>query len=359
MIKILFDATDSHFQQLQIKINDQLVNYAVSGHEINIDCYLNMGIHQLSVQLIEGSKFSVRDVLINTVSIRQTIYLSYITHGNKILQPATTIWDKDQTWHLPFANPVSFWISLVTSKLPSNILGQDLYKKYNIIYPSKIYLKNPCTQLIKDFFEHNFDFFCEPKSKIELLPVRPTKLKISDYDTESVINEIFENFNFIKNNQIDYSQKKYNLQEGTQTQESWISFQFTSNGQILVDPEKFPCVLKLINSLPVNHIKRVKLGILPPGASISPHTDRVDSELPGCGDYNLYFPLNWTDGNYFKFQNGGLITSGEFAWLVNNSDHVHALVNHSNEYRHVLSIIIDPKMNDHLIANEISTALDK
>ena len=155
LIEIAINLRDSNFKSVHIRINDQLVDYVIVNNIIKIVCDLDHGIHQLRMCLDDGSRIAIDDVVINSCGLRQTVYLSYIqTDTNEILQPASTLWDKKHEWILPFGLPVSFWLTLVTSKIGAGMLGKDLSKKYNIIYPSKIKLQTDCLPLVKDFFEH-------------------------------------------------------------------------------------------------------------------------------------------------------------------------------------------------------------
>ena len=55
----------------------------------------------------------------------------------------------------------------------------------------------------------------------------------------------------------------------------------------------------------------------------------------GCGQ--LYIPVNFKAGNYFKFNNIGLLPlTGPM--LINTQQFTHALINNSNEYRFAIGI---------------------
>ena len=84
-----------------------------------------------------------------------------------------------------------------------------------------------------------------------------------------------------------------------------------------------------IDSLGIADIKLMFIGILPPGGYIAPHNDRQsyirhDNDL----HYNLYIPLSWQAGNYFKFNGVETIRDGQ-PFLMNNLDYIHCLVNDS------------------------------
>lgn len=350
-IKLQINPHASDFNSLHITVNNQPVEYLLIGNTVQLICAIDMGIHQLSIRLNDGNRICIDDVIINSAGLRQTLYLSYIkTDTGEIQQPATVLWEKTQTWILPFGNPVSYWISLVCQKINPGLLGQDLAKKYNIIYPAKITLQENCLPVVKDFFEHNFDFFCKPKEATNFLPMRKTNVDISKFDIQPALDEIDDNLQWIRYNQTPYPQKEYNDRELMQGTETWHNFLIYAENRFCYEPNILPKTKHLLQSLPVNSIKRAYIGILPPGAIIAPHIDNVGLAAPGDKGCNvLYMPLRWPPGNYFKFCSGGLIDSAD-TWLINTSDHVHALINESNQTRIILSVILDLEQNLHLIA---------
>ena len=148
-IELKINADDSDFKDLDIRVNEQQVEYNVSSNSVLICCDLDMGIHQLSLQLVNGTRINIDDVQINSVGLRHTIYLGYVqTLSGDKLNPTTVLWDTSQKWILPFGNPVSYWISLTESKIQAGDWGKNLYEIYNIIYPRKIKIRSEFPQRI-------------------------------------------------------------------------------------------------------------------------------------------------------------------------------------------------------------------
>lgn len=350
-IELILDAGESDYNQLCICVNAQQVSYDVHGNTITVCCDLDRGIHQLSLQLIDGARISINDVRIDSASLRQTIYMSYVkTHTDEIDQPATVLWDKGQTWILPFGNPASYWISLVLSKIQSGDFGKNLYEIYNITYPSKIKLRTNFPTVIKDFFEHNFDFFCSPKANVNLLPQRKSNIDISQFHIQPVLEELEKNRQWIVDHQKSYDQQKYNDREWAADYPRWITLLMYKNNECVLPQGKLPLLQALVNALPINGILSAYIGILEPGGVIAPHVDRKPNHMPGMFGCNvLYIPLTWPAGNYFKFASGGMLDS-DTPYFINITDHVHALVNDSSSLRVILSITVDPTKNLHLLS---------
>ena len=348
-IELKINAADSDFKDLDICINEQQVEYSVYNNSVLISCNLDMGIHQLSVQLINGTRINIDDVRINSASLRHTIYLSYIqTASGDKLNPSTVLWDNSQKWILPFGNPVSYWISLTTSKIQPGDWGKNLYEIYNIIYPSKIKIRSEFPQVVKDFFEHNFDFYCKSAGSVNFLPQCKSNLDISGYDIQALSDEIESNYQWFVENQRKVAQKYYNDREWPDNYANWLSVTIYKDGKFVND--KLPLLQSFVKNLPINNIQTVFVGILEPGAAVAPHCDKSPNHVPGKEGCNrLYIPLKWSPKNYLKFASGGLIDSA-VPYIINNTDHVHALINASDQNRIILSIILDPEQNLHLLA---------
>jgi len=326
-IEIFFK--ESEFSKLKICINKNLVDYTVQGNTILIEKNIDFGIHQLSVSIVQGSRLEITDVKIDGASLRMLIYMSYLEQENNRIQPATTIWDPTQTWYLPFGNPVSFWISLVYKKITNGEFGKNLFDKYYFYYPDSIELDNTFPSIVRSFFKHNFDFVCVDRSTpISQLPYLPINLPVNVEKQTLALNEVVVAREWIAQHKHDIAQSQYNNKESTPETE-WIRQYLIQDGNTIIDSGRFPAVYDFIDSLGIADIKLMFIGILPPGGYIAPHNDRQsyirhDNDL----HYNLYIPLSWQAGNYFKFNGVETIRDGQ-PFLMNNLDYIHCLVNDS------------------------------
>jgi hypothetical protein len=354
-IEIKLNLNESDFKKLRVCVNRRDVDYSVDNDTVSIFCNIDMGIHQLTLQLADGAKVSINDVLIDTASVRHTLYMSYIkTSTGKINQPATVVHDQLQTWVLPFGYPVSRWLELTSSKIQPFDFGKKLYEIYDIIYPDSIELTTLQPKVIQDFFKHNFDFYCRPKTDINFLPQRKCNIDISTYNVQEVLDEIADNILWIQEHQRPNSENHYNERgwHGWDNGNSpWIIFKIYDGCKCVLPTERLPKLQSLIKKLPVNGvILSAGLGILAPGTAIHPHTDKKSNHVPGMHGCNvLYIPLLWPLGNYFKIASAGSIDS-DSPWFINVTDYVHAAVNDSNQTRIILNITLDPAQNYHLLA---------
>ena len=69
---------------------------------------------------------------------------------------------------------------------------------------------------------------------------------------------------------------------------------------------------------------------------INPHVDSI------CNPFKIYVPLTWPTGNYFKMYKKGFIPFEPLVpFLVNTGNHVHSVINDSNEDRYIFSFNAD------------------
>jgi hypothetical protein len=348
-IEIFFK--ESEFSKLEICINKNPVEYTVHDNIILIEKNIDFGIHQLSISLVQGARLEITNVKIDGASLRMLIYMSYLEQENNRIQPATTIWDPTQTWYLPFGNPVSFWISLVYKKITNGEFGKNLFDRYYFYYPDSIELDNTFPSIVRSFFKHNFDFVCIDRSTpISQLPYYPINLPINSEKQKLALNEVINAQEWISQHKQDIAQSQYNSEESN-TETEWIRQHLIQDSKTIIDSTKFPAVYDFVDSLGISDIKSMFIGILPPGGYIAPHNDRKSNICDNDYlDYNLYIPLSWHEGNYFKFNGAGTIKDGR-PILMNNLDYVHCLVNNSNskQDRIIIRIRISIEKNPNII----------
>ena len=345
---------ESEFTKLNVCINNEVVEYVVQNNTIVVEKDIEFGVHQMSVSIIQGQRLDITDVQIDGASLRMLIYLSYVDQGQQRMQPATVIWETDQIWRLPFGNPVSFWIELVYKKLNNGEFGKNLFDKYHFYYPDSVELDNTFPSVVQSFFKHNFDFVCvEKTTPVSKLPYHPVNLIINDEKKQLAISEINCQREWIQEQEHFVAQSQYNKTEPNHNlSKEWVRL-YLINGKTVIDPTKFPAVYDFVNSMGLTDIKLMYIGILPSGGYITPHKDRsISTTYDNDLHYNLYVPLTWEPGNYFKFNGTGIMCDSQ-PFLMNNLDYVHCLVNTSDskQDRIILGIRLSIKNNPNLISN--------
>ena len=104
-----------------------------------------------------------------------------------------------------------------------------------------------------------------------------------------------------------------------------------------IDLTQYPHIKKFIDDAnkvgPVTYMTFKKME---PKGYILPH---VDSE---CNPYKVYVPLSWPEGSCFKvFKQGKVDFSDLKPNIIATSDHMHSVVNDSDQYRIIFSFYVD------------------
>ena len=345
-------------------IDEESVEFTVDQNQLIVNTELSVGVHVLKLQSLTDKRIELTDVQLDHASVRHGIYLSYLQTGNDTLQPCTAFWDKNQTWVLPFANPMSFWIERMLDNVPQGVFGQDLQKSFNIQYPSKkIDLPSNFTTSVRDFFKYDFNFVARPKNLENLRnqPVIPLDIDLSQ--TYKIVDEYLSiEHILIDQNKIsdEQSQGKYNALENPDWSKSdWFYVTFygydkkTKDYYCPVDPELAPELWKQVKAWGFQSYIRIMIICLEPGGYVSPHKDGVitfeetnNHDYDGC--CQVYIPLNMPDHNYLKLAGVGIMDTS-VANAFDYTNIVHCAVNNIDHRRYVMIIRADIEKNKHLI----------
>jgi hypothetical protein len=355
---VVFDRAESDFSDLICYLDQRPAYYTVRDDCVLITHELSAGIHQLSLRLRHpGQRLQIRDVIVDGCSLRMMLHLSWLTRpGHADLQPATLLWNPEHTWILPFGNPVSFWQTLVYNKLPNGVFGTDLTEKYYIYYPETMQLPERFPPLIRSYFATDFDFTVLPRdSDLLRLPYSSVNLPRPCEDlTNAALQEVLDNFDWIrdhKDNQQPRGQRIYNDHETKPS--NWRKLWLRKYDTDLVDRDRLPRLWQLVDSLGLNQIRGIYIGILPPDSYIAPHIDDDPGWVKIYNDaYYLYLPLNWQAGDYFKFSGAGILKDPVFMNIC-NSGYVHSVVNTTEQTRVVMSLWVDRPSNPNIKLNYV------
>ena len=343
-------AEDLHFY-----INKQQRSAEISGNTVIFDLEDQYGISMLSMRNKSNKRVEIKDVLVDGQSLRSLIYLSWMIDSQQVRhQPATTLWEQDQTWYLPFGRPLSFWHTLVSRKIGNQRLGKNLDEFYWIRYPEPFYLDQHWPQIMRDFMRHDFDFLCVPKSQgIDFLPWIETDINIDCNLKIRVIDEIQAHRQEINNNKKTYEQYRDNKTDlDINDSRCWITFFPRSNWQWKIQTQEWPAVMELFNSLDLRDVYSMMIGILPAGGIIAPHIDD-HWKAPNLKDLGiLYMPLIWPRGNIFKFAGCPLIKD-DATIIINTRDYVHALVNDSEQERLIVTFAMEKLSNPQIFNSSV------
>lgn len=327
-LTIKFQSSSDDFA---VYVDDVQQTFSVTEDLISFETDISYGFHQLAISCNSPIKFL--DVTVDGVSIKHTLYLSHC--DNQLTTEIT-----QGTWILPFGNPVSWWLSACAKKFSNGVYGTNLYDSYEIYYPESVCLKETYPKILRDFFKHNFGFHSHPK-KID--PIHSTQVPYVNlnikYNETALLAEFTKNLSLIeqhayKPSQVDSTQPK-----------PWQVAMVIYPGETTpsISNTDFPEFFKLLESIDGIDIGWAFIGALEPGSYVLPHVDDlytyVDSVKDCVGCCQIYIPIGWGLGNYFKFNEVGLIPFDQGAILAGTTDFTHASVNDSDTIRYTIGII--------------------
>lgn len=349
MIQIFFNPEESDFSNLSLTIDNKPVDFVVSKNIIVIEESLDSGLHELKLVLLAPSKkLSITEVEHDGICARQTIYFSFLEYNGIKDQPATTLWAENQTWIYRFGLPFNWWYCNLLEKIYPGDLGKNLFDLYDIYWPENFEVGEHYPKMLQDFFKYNHDFtICHKLDRnIKNIPYqRIDSITVPDL----VKQEILHNDKYIidTGNQSPRAQQKYNLEEFN-TQNLWtvanITDVYSTHRPDRLDPKVLPNLYNWINNLGLD-IELACIAVLTPGSFVYPHVDIrsknfvQDQKYRGCTE--IYLPVNWDKGNYFKLMNVGILPLEEGPCIINQQDHAHALVNKSDQTRFSILIVCD------------------
>jgi hypothetical protein len=366
---ILFFESDHNItsQDFAASIDDVEVGLDIAPGQIIINANISVGVHLLKLYSLTSKKIEINEAQLDQASIRQALYLSFLenTNGDRV-QPCTATWEPDQIWTLPFGNPMSFWIESTLDRIPHGQYGQNLYKNFNIWYPSvKVDLPDNFSTVVKDFFKYDFGFLVRPRGTDQLrhYPVVPLNLDLS------CSNKLVDEYQrledmFVEENKVlkNASQNQYNALESPDwSADGWhrVSF-YTYNEKTgkyyhPVDPELTPALWNQIHEWNIQDYIRVNITCLEPGSYASPHKDGSTAPETNSNQYDgccqLYIPLDFPNDSYTKLSGSGLVDTTR-ANAINITDNTHCVVNNSDRRRYVLTILCNIESNRHLVDHD-------
>lgn len=323
-----------------VKVNGIRQNTHHTPSVLIVEVPLEYGVHTLTLQ--SDLPVEITDVLVDDISLKHTLYLG---HVDKKL--TTQIHNKE--WNLPFGNPVSQWIASCFKKFRNKEYGTNLYSKYDIFYPEPVELPAKYPQILKDFFKTNFDFTAYQKVENPLhnisVPYVTLNLK---YNEQALLEEFIRNQQLIDQHVYKPSQVQANTPKPWQV----AMIYYPGNPAPTVSRGDFPELFKLFESIDGIEIGWAFVGSLDAGSYVLPHVDDVyaytESVKECFGCCQVYIPIGWEEGNYFKFHDVGLVPFNQGAILANTTNFTHASVNNSTKTRYTIGIICKFKNKDFL-----------
>jgi len=318
---------------------------------------INHGFHILRLSAVDGIDIDIIDLHLNNVSFGDTKFLIFGTNDSGKFQ-TTSINQHIKELYIPFINPISQWVAMVSEKIPSRFFSGGLYEEKEVYYPTSITISEKFSKIDQDYFKYNYDFYVIDKEELvspyysRTVPYCSAPAHIH-YDEQELYAEFMNNLDFLTNLKIEHQKGNYLINVIIPSADPT----FDLSKRFLLDRNLFPELYRLHETLNIGDIVHTFVGVLGPGETLSVHKDeqsiirkfedsgnrtpskiRTDIEQYG-GCSRLYIPINFKQGNYFKFTDVGLLPVTKGPLVINNYNFSHGLINDTDEWRFAIGIV--------------------
>jgi len=338
---------------LSILIDDNDITYKINKKEILFDWSEEFGIHFLKILNKSQGLFKLLDIQIDNDSIRHLLYLANL-EKDKRKRDSTWVKKENGALTIPFGHPLSWWYSKCSTLIDNGCIGDNLYSKFEVYYPKSVSIPtHTYSKFLQGFFKYDFDFTVVPIKDFETplhsktVPYVKANLQ---YDQNKLFNEFDSKQDTLFNGNYSPSQSKYNAhwklsmcvpmsEENKSSLTGWKS-------SYIYQPEEFPYLYQLLEQISAFgdvYIYHVFVGSVAPGTTVDPHKDDLSKIYAGkgydvAGLCQIFIPVVWKPGNYYKFGSVGLIDYDQGAIVSNNHEYVHASINESDAVRYTIGI---------------------
>ena len=337
---------------VSIEIDGHLVDYKFDNTTITFIWGLDFGIHFIKIRNLNPATLKIVDLSYNKDSLRHLLYLAYLGQDNN-KKDSTWVKQEDGPLTIPFGYPLGWWFSKCATQFKNGDVGNDLYQKYRVFYPDRKEISKTYSTFIQEFFKYDFDFTVVPKEEFNdplhstNVPYVPIDL---DYDQDGLFEEFDNKQDLLFNGNYSPSQEKYNSQwKLSMCVPMSLKNQTDVNAwkdAYIYEPDQFPLLYQLldkISNLGDVYIYHAFVGLVEPDTRVDPHKDDLSNSKRKLG-YDveglcqIFIPVGWKEGNYYKFAGVGLIDYSQGAVISNNHNYVHASINDSDSARYTIGI---------------------
>ena len=323
-----------------ILVNGKEVDYSIDQQTITLSVELDFGSHNLVIlPQPHIGKFKIRfdNVQINSAALKHSLSLAYSIRQGQ-MENTNMLSEYYPNWHLPFGNPVSWWLSETMNHFNTQYAGSNLTDNYQIFYPESTEIDQTFPTVVKDFFKYNFGFYSYDK-KLNENPLHQTavpfvRLPNLKYNEAQMLKEFTEHIHLFDQGEVNHYYNFYDADWNETLHKPFMVLR--PIGDSLT--EVFPEFTRLLNSLLDDGIKISLsfIGVLPPGSFLPPHVDSFYKPAEGyshSGCCKIWIPIGWNPGSYFKFDKIGLLPHEQGAHLINPHNFTHCTINQSSSPR--------------------------
>lgn len=335
----------------------EILPAAQTANLVTLTLDINHGFHMLKLSVVDEVDIDIIDLHLNDVSFGDTKFLIFgINNSNKF---QTTLINQHVTeLYIPFINPISQWTAMISEKIPSRLFSGGLYEEKEVYYPTSITISEKFSKIDQDYFKYNYDFYVIDKEELDspyyssTVPYCSAPAHIV-YNEQELYAEFMSNLDFLTNLKIEHQKGNYLINVIIPSADPT----FDLSKRFLLDQNLFPELYRLHETLNIGDIVHTFVGVLGPGETLSVHKDeqsvirkfedsgnlalsKIQTDIEQYGGCSrLYIPINFKQGNYFKFTNVGLLPITEGPLVINNYNFSHGLINDTNEWRFAIGMV--------------------
>lgn len=304
MIKIVFEQLSG-----LVKLDQNILN--IVDHCVEVDL---KGWHLLSISAVDTGYLQIKDIMIEEISISHMMLLMFLAESKQ----CTFGWVDNREFCMPLHPNYAVFRSVVFSNIDSGDYGSQIYEKYDFSLN-----KNPSLQ--HQYPKHIVDYFSQEVSPTwhKKYHKRSPWFLGPQIDHKKLSQEV-------KQVRHKFSQRTIKLDSYRGWSDTSLKFASVKQAQD-IGLEYFS---EILSQCKFTLIDNINISYLPPGGFINSHRDLALGEK---ARNKVYIPIDFAEGNYFKFLQGGyaqLDTS--YATCLNTDCFLHAVVNDSDSGRLII-----------------------
>jgi hypothetical protein len=308
-------------------LQDRIIEFKMAE-----ELQLPHGWYELNIEYT-GNKNEFSEIVLNDIKLEEIIYTGYYVDGKGLThQPATAVWDEGGCFKIWLHTEVGVLFERTIRCLRSGDYGKNLFDNYLLTVDKPFTIDNGYPNDIKSFFANGDGPNWWHKNS-KLMPYK--KIPVPDLDKSSIIKEC---------NELCVHEKRHSKQ-GRPKQEYTVKSTHPDCVFDLpfaeFDDNRFPTIKKLLDHIGMSRPLSVGINTLMPGNYFHIHRDdgayarKGYKYTKGCRIF--YWLLTKPEQVYYKFGRCGLIPL-ETPLFINPTEHVHSVINQSQEPRLALNI---------------------
>ena len=312
-------------------LNDKVFNI-----ELDKEQNIPEGWYELIIPYI-SKKVEIFDILINDESIKEIIFTGFYTDAkNKKHQPANAIWDENGYYSIWLHTQLGFLYQRFYDQIKPGDFGSNLFTKYMLTIDRNIKINDNWSNSLKSYFAYGNG----PNWWLKNSKYTPYEIIDDNYirsiNTDHLLNELEK---FLVNEIHDMNGHKGWDRLGYRKTYTKLAY---NENLLQIEDISNTLVKDFVKKLGYKNIIDIEILKLKKDSFIPIHKDAYTDKIYQNNNYTFgakkfYWNISNSKNIYFKLGTSGLLPL-ESPLFINTANHVHAVVNQSNDGRVVISV---------------------